>query len=65
MNFVVLTPSSLIIHENDKISKVPQRYHENHFKLKIARNIVQYLIERLHNPLNLNFRRIDIIIINN
>ena len=52
MNFVVLTPSSLIIHENDKISKVPQRYHENHFKLKIARNIVQYLIERLHNPLN-------------
>ena len=65
MNFVVLTPSSLIIHENDKISKVPQRYNENYFKLKIAQNIVQYLIERLHNPLNLNFRRIDIIIINN
>ena len=65
MNFVVLTPSSLIIHENDKISKVLQRYNENYFKLKIARNIVQYLIERLHNPLNLNFRRIDIIIINN
>ena len=65
MNFVVLTPSSLIIHENDKISKVLQRYNENYFKLKIARNIVQYLIERLHNPLNLNFRRIDIIIMNN
>ena len=40
MRFLVLTPSSLIIHENDKMSKVPQRYHEKHFKLKIARNIV-------------------------
>ena len=41
MEFLILTPSSLIIHENDKMPKVPQRYHEKHFKLKIARNIVQ------------------------
>ena len=40
MRFLILTPSSLIIHENDKMSKVPQRYHEKDFKLKIARNIV-------------------------
>ena len=63
MKFLVLTSYSSIINENDKMSKVQQRYHENHFKLKIAGNIVQYLIERLHNPLNL--RRIDIIIMNN
>ena len=36
MKFLILTPSSLIIHENDKMSKVPQRYHEKHFKLKIT-----------------------------
>ena len=41
MKFLILTPSSLIIHENDKMSKVPQRCHEKHFKLKIAQNIVQ------------------------
>ena len=41
MKFLILTPSSLIIHENDKMSKVPQRCHEKHFKLRIARNIVQ------------------------
>ena len=41
MKFLILTPSSLIIHENDKMTKVPQRYHEKHFRLKIARNIVQ------------------------
>ena len=41
MRFLILTPSSLIIHENEKMSKVLQRYHEKHFKLKIARNIVQ------------------------
>ena len=40
MRFLILTPSSLIIHENDKMSKVPQRYHQKDFKLKIARNIV-------------------------
>ena len=39
MKFLILTPSSLIIHENDKMSKVTQRY-EKHFKLEIARNIV-------------------------
>ena len=36
MRFLILTPSSLIIHENDKMSKVPQRYHEKHFKLKLT-----------------------------
>ena len=49
MKFLILTPSSLIIHENDKMSKVPQRYNEKHFKLKITRNIVQI---KLHNPSN-------------
>ena len=29
MKFLILTPSSLIIHENDKMTKVPQRYHED------------------------------------
>ena len=41
MKFLILTPSSLIIHENDKMSKASQRCHEKHFKLKIARNIVE------------------------
>ena len=41
MKFLILTPSSLVIRENDKMSKVPQRYHEKYFKLKVARNIVQ------------------------
>ena len=41
MKVLILTPSSLIIHENDKMSKVPQRYQEKHFKLKIAQNIAQ------------------------
>ena len=41
MKFLILTPSSLIIHENDQMSKVPQRHHKKHFKLKIAQNIVQ------------------------
>ena len=36
MKFLILTPSSLIIHE-----KVPQRYHEKHFKLNTAPYIVQ------------------------
>ena len=36
MKFLILTPSSLIIHENDKMSKVPQRYHEKQFKSKTA-----------------------------
>ena len=40
MKFLILTPSSVIIHENDKMSKVPQRY-EKHFNLKIAQNVVQ------------------------
>ena len=31
MRFLILTPFSLIIHENDKMSKVLQRYHEKHF----------------------------------
>ena len=39
MKFLILTLSSLIIHENDKMSNVTQRYQ--HFKLKIARNVVQ------------------------
>ena len=41
MKFSIFTPSSLIIHENDKMSKVPQRCHEKHFKWRIARNIGQ------------------------
>ena len=41
MKSLILTPSSLIIHENDKMSKVAQRYHGKYCKLKIARNIVQ------------------------
>ena len=41
MKFLILTPSSLIIYENGKISKVLQRYHEKYLKLKIAQNIVQ------------------------
>ena len=45
MKFLVLTSYSSIINENDKMSKVQQRYHENHFKLKIAGNIVQYLLK--------------------
>ena len=28
MTILILTPSSLIINENNKMSKVPQRYHE-------------------------------------
>ena len=46
MKFLMLTPSSLIIHENDKMSNVPQRYHEQHFKLKIVQILFKYLIER-------------------
>ena len=41
MKCSILTPSSFIIHENEKMSKVLQRYHEKHPKLKIAQNIVQ------------------------
>ena len=41
MKLLISTPSSLIIHENDKMTKVPQSYHEKHFRLKIARNVVQ------------------------
>ena len=41
MNFLTQTPSSLIIHENGKMSKAPQRYDKKHFKLKIARNILK------------------------
>ena len=29
MKFLILTPTSLIIHENYKMSKVPQKYYEN------------------------------------
>ena len=29
MKFLILALSSLNIHENDKMTKVPQRYHEN------------------------------------
>ena len=28
MTILILTPFSLIINENNKMSKVPQRYHE-------------------------------------
>ena len=29
MKFLILTPTSLITHENYKMSKVPQKYYEN------------------------------------
>ena len=41
MKFLILTPSSLIIHDNDKMSKYHKDIMKNIFKLKIARNIVQ------------------------
>ena len=53
MKFLILTPSSLIIHENDKMSKVPQRYHEKHFKLKITLNIVQINNGKIAQPIEL------------
>ena len=53
MKFLILTPSSLIIHENDQMSKVPQRHHEKHFKLKIAQNIVQIPNWKISQPIKL------------
>ena len=53
MKFLISTPSSLIIHENNKMSKVPQRYHEKYFKLKIAWNIVQIPNCKIAQPIEL------------
>ena len=53
MKFLILTPSSLIIHENDKMSKVPQRYHEKQFKSKTAWNIVQINNWKIAQPIEL------------
>ena len=53
MTFLILTPPSLIIHENDKMIKVPQRYHKKYFKLKIARNIVQIPNWKIAQPIEL------------
>ena len=65
MKLLISTPSSLIIHENDKMTKVPQRYHENILSWKLHQILFKYLIERLQNPLNWKLRRIEIIIVNN
>ena len=56
MKFLILTPSSLIIYENDKISKVLQRYHEKHLKLKIAQNIVQIPNWKIVQPIELKIK---------
>ena len=64
MKFLILALSSLNIHENDKMTKVPQRYHENILSSKLHQILFKYLIERLRNPLNLKLRRTDIIIMN-
>ena len=65
MKFLILALSSLNIHENDKMTKVPQRYHENILSWKLHQILFKYLIERLQNPLNWKLRRIEIIIVNN
>ena len=65
MNFLTLTHSSLIIHENDKMSKAPQRYDKKHLSWKSHEIFLKYLIERLQNPLNWKLKRTDIIIMNN
>ena len=65
MKFLILALSSLNIHENDKMTKIPQRYHENILSWKLHQILFKYLIERLQNPLNWKLRRIEIIIVNN
>ena len=54
IKFWILTPSSLTIHENEKMWKVPKRYHEKKFKLKISRNIVQIPNRKIVQPIEFN-----------